>query len=258
MGPERVEDRRDAAPRAAVNKRFEELLARRKRPSGERAGRPRAPPAAATVRGRLSSREASRARDVRGAARTAIDAAARGRLAEGVESTQRATGRIQGRARELHQAESGVAVRAEPRASSAEAAPTSAVGGGGVAAPAPMAPGPPPVLGPLAALADAGPRAERALALVEKVERFLRSGRPGLSVTLRTREPTRVELERVGRATVSLRLAAPRPLPPEEVELLRTALATRGLRLHALAWVPLHPAAEAARERGASRLTPEE
>jgi hypothetical protein len=111
-------------------------------------------------------------------------------------------------------------------------------------------------LGPLAALADAGARAERALLLVEKVELLLRSGRPALSVSLRTREPARVELQRVGRAAVSLRLAAARPLPPEEVDLLRTALATRGLTLRALEWVPLQPPRPEARSRGPSSLTP--
>jgi hypothetical protein len=106
-------------------------------------------------------------------------------------------------------------------------------------------------VGPLAALADAGPRAERALALVEQIERFLRSGRPALSVSLRTRDPVRVELERVGRATVSLRLATVRPPPPDEVDLLRTALASRGLQLRALEWVPLQP-------RKGSALSPAE
>jgi len=52
-------------------------------------------------------------------------------------------------------------------------------------------------------------------------------------------------------------VAAPRPLPPDEVELLRTALAARGLRLHGLVWVPLQPV-QAPRERGAPRLTREE
>ena len=146
----------------------------------------------------------------------------------------------------------------ERRATSPESPQSSALAAAALTTPGPVAPGNPHPLGPLAALADAGPRAERALALVEKVERFLRSGRSGLSVTLRTREPTRVDLERVGRATVSLRVAAPRPLPPDEVELLRTALAARGLRLHGLVWVPLQPAAETTRERGASRLTREE
>ena len=198
-------------------------------------------PAPASGRTRLASREASRARDVRGAARAAIDAAARGRQCDGTEATAAATHRLQERTRALLRAEAeAVAHQGGPRRA-AEAGPLPVFTQGG----APFPPGvqnalaPGSDVGPLAALADAGARAERAVALVEKVERFLRSGRPALSVSLRTREPARVELERVGRATVTLRLAAPRPPPPEEIDLLRTALATRGLRLRALEWVPL-------------------
>src|SRR5262249_54848147 len=155
MGPERVEDGRAATPRTMSRGRFEELLARRKRPSGERPGRPRAPPAPTSVRTRPSSREASRARDVRGAARAAIDAAARARQGDGTEATLAASGRLQERAAALRRSESEASGRGEGRVpvSAVDGAPPVAARG---SSPLPAPPLPPAAasdLGPLAALA---------------------------------------------------------------------------------------------------------
>ena len=190
VGPDRIDDSRGSTPPTTSRRRFEELVPRRKRPSGERASRPRAMPGSGGERMRLAARESSAARDARGTARTAIEAAARGRQHDGTEATLAATSRLQGRARALLNAEADVAARGVGRGRSA--APQ--------AGPWPVAPpeGPPSTppphtgpasgsdVGPLAALADAGARAERALLLVEKVELLLRSGRPAFRFTRRS------------------------------------------------------------------------
>jgi hypothetical protein len=79
--------------------------------------------------------------------------------------------------------------------------------------------------------ATSGPaHIEAALALVERVETFLRSGRPGLAFHLGGTVGQSVELERVGprRVSVSLRGGA---LGPVDARRLRSELGARGITL---------------------------
>ena len=79
-------------------------------------------------------------------------------------------------------------------------------------------------------LASPPAQVEAALALVERVETFLRSGRPGLAFHLGGGAGQSVELERVGprRVSVSLRGGA---LGPADARRLRSELGARGITL---------------------------
>ena len=77
-------------------------------------------------------------------------------------------------------------------------------------------------------------RVERALALVERIERFVRSGRPSLALTLRSGLPGEVEVQRVGPGAIALRLSSARLPSASELGELRQALEARGLSVRSL------------------------
>jgi hypothetical protein len=75
-------------------------------------------------------------------------------------------------------------------------------------------------------------KASEAIALVQKIEVFLKSSRPSLSMTLTGRFAGEVQIERVGKGEVSLRLRPSGQKPSaSELEELRGARAGRGLKL---------------------------
>ena len=82
--------------------------------------------------------------------------------------------------------------------------------------------------------AGSAARVARALALVERVEHFVRSGRPSLALTLRGGLTGRMELQRVAPGTISIRLASSQLPPASELDALRQALEARGLSVRAL------------------------
>ncbi|HEY1417458.1 MAG TPA: hypothetical protein VGF41_06110, partial [Myxococcaceae bacterium] len=77
-------------------------------------------------------------------------------------------------------------------------------------------------------------RVERAMELVERIERFVRSGRPSLALTLRGGLPGRLEIERVAPGTIDLRLSSRRALSDRVLEEIRQALEARGLSVRSL------------------------
>ncbi|MCY1014769.1 hypothetical protein [Pyxidicoccus sp. MSG2] len=78
-------------------------------------------------------------------------------------------------------------------------------------------------------------RAEAALELIERIEVFVKSQRPALSLSLRGALDATVEVERTGPREVALRIQGRRgPLPTEDLARLRDALEARGLRLRSL------------------------
>jgi hypothetical protein len=85
-----------------------------------------------------------------------------------------------------------------------------------------------------APVSQAEGRVERALALVERIERFVRSGRPSLALTLRGALPGQVEVQRVGPGAIALRLSSARLPSASELGDLRQALEARGLSVRSL------------------------
>ncbi len=82
---------------------------------------------------------------------------------------------------------------------------------------------------------QANTRAEAALALIERIDVFVKSQRPALSMSLRGHLDATVEVERTGPREVALRVHGRRgPVAAEELGRLREALEARGLRLSAL------------------------
>ncbi|NMO21415.1 hypothetical protein HPC49_45635 [Pyxidicoccus fallax] len=78
-------------------------------------------------------------------------------------------------------------------------------------------------------------RAEAALELIERIEVFVKSQRPALSLNLRGGLDATVEVERTGPREVALRIQGRHgPLPAEDVARLREGLEARGLRLRSL------------------------
>lgn len=99
---------------------------------------------------------------------------------------------------------------------------TAVEGPGGTRADAPEAPAP-------------EVRVQSTLALIEKIELFVKSHRPALALRLGGAWDARVEVERTGAGEVALRIQGHRgPLAPRELERLREALSARGLKLSAL------------------------
>ncbi|WP_375745686.1 hypothetical protein NR800_13460 [Corallococcus interemptor] len=86
--------------------------------------------------------------------------------------------------------------------------------------------------------APAGPpvaQVESTLALIEKIEVFVKSQRPALGLSLRGPLEATVEVERTGPREVALRIQGRHgPVPAEDVARLRDALEARGLRLSVL------------------------
>ncbi|HEY1334749.1 MAG TPA: hypothetical protein VGF31_10875, partial [Myxococcaceae bacterium] len=232
MQPDRVDPPRGEQPRPP-RQRFEETLRAR---TGRSTRRPPIPP--------RQERKATAGRplhdglradptpgELRGLARREMDRGARQRVADGRAATSQATGRLEVRSADLLRAalRTEEALRTQPVA---PASPTpvdvfapctseaSLVGAGVQAAPGPVA---------SASVPGTEGRVERALALVERIERFVRSGRPSLALTLRGAAPARLEVERVAPGAVSLRLSSTRPPPASELRELRQALEARGL-----------------------------
>ncbi|WAM29461.1 hypothetical protein [Myxococcus sp. NMCA1] len=78
-------------------------------------------------------------------------------------------------------------------------------------------------------------RAEAAMALIERIEVFVKSQRPALSMSLRGHLDATVEVERTGPREVSLRIQGRhRPVAAEDLSRLRDALESRGLKLSSL------------------------
>ena len=78
-------------------------------------------------------------------------------------------------------------------------------------------------------------RAQAALALIEKIDVFMKSQRPALSLRLGGALEATVEVERTGAREVALRIQGHRgPVPAGQLEHIREALASRGLRLSRL------------------------
>ncbi|RKG55013.1 hypothetical protein D7X30_28060 [Corallococcus sp. AB011P] len=76
---------------------------------------------------------------------------------------------------------------------------------------------------------------ESTLALIEKIEVFVKSQRPALGLSLRGALEATVEVERTGPREVALRIQGRHgPVPTEDVARLRDALEARGLRLSVL------------------------
>ena len=164
-----------------------------------------------------------------------MDASARERLEQGRTASARATGRLEERATDLLRAalRTEETARAEhgARGSRAPDTPLASMGHAPLGVPG-VPPAPAVLTG--AAFFGAEGRIERALALVERIERFVRSGRPSLALTLRGAFPGQLEVERVAPNAVSLRLSSPRPPSTSELGDLRQALETRGLSVRSL------------------------
>ena len=78
-------------------------------------------------------------------------------------------------------------------------------------------------------------RTQQAMALIERIEVFVKSGRPALALTLNNSLGARVEIERLGHREIALKLISERGLPtPETLSTLREELKARGLKVAAL------------------------
>ncbi len=101
-------------------------------------------------------------------------------------------------------------------------------------APGPSALGGPPPPTPREPAVPQG-RAQQVAALIETIERFVRSQRPGLALTLHDGFAARVELERIGPREVAVKLIGRHgPPAPEAVSRVRDELRARGLKVGAL------------------------
>ena len=172
-----------------------------------------------------------------------MDAAARQRLSDGHAAGAKATDRLQTRTAELL----CVALKADDarRTEHAErvlpatpAAISPDVRDTQLTAPGPASPGVTSATAGAPVSSGEG-RVERALALVERIERFVRSGRASLALTLRGTLPGRVEVQRVGPGAIALRLSSTRPPSASELGELRQALEARGLSVRSLEARPL-------------------
>lgn len=78
-------------------------------------------------------------------------------------------------------------------------------------------------------------KAAQAVALIEKIERFVKSQRPGLAITLNNSLGAHVEIERIGPKQIALKLVGKNgPPSPEAVSRIREELNARGLKVGAL------------------------
>ncbi len=147
-----------------------------------------------------------------------MDASARRRIADGAAASEQASARLDGRMTELLRAalRTEVLGRSEPSAlARAPLAPALEAGLPGSASPAEVG----RAVGSGATAAVGPPslpeeRIERAMALVERIEHFVRSGRPALALTLRGPVPGRLELQRVAPGAISI----PAVLGPPSVQ----------------------------------------
>jgi len=78
-------------------------------------------------------------------------------------------------------------------------------------------------------------KSEQAVALIEKIETFVKSQRPGLALTLNNSLGAHVEIERIGPKEIALKLVGHRgPPSPDAVSRIRDELRARGLKIGAL------------------------
>jgi hypothetical protein len=78
-------------------------------------------------------------------------------------------------------------------------------------------------------------RATQAVALIERIETFVKSQRPGLALTLNNSLGAHVEIERIGPREVALKLVGHRgPPSADTVSRIRDELRARGLKVGAL------------------------
>ncbi|MGV3621688.1 MAG: hypothetical protein ACO1OB_12765 [Archangium sp.] len=78
-------------------------------------------------------------------------------------------------------------------------------------------------------------KAAQAVALIEKIERFVKSQRPGLAITLNNSLGAHVEIERMGPRQIALRLVGKNgPPSAEAISRIRDELQARGLQVGAL------------------------
>ena len=250
MQPERVEPATSEAANAP-RKRFEELLrARTERPVRTSPAPPRKPRTSAAIRPpRLAQKHAPGPANLRDAARREMDASARQRIQDGTVATSQATGRLETRDAELLraalnvEAARGTTRRTELEATGSHDPPverpadvTSIVDLGGTAA----------ANAGVAHAATRQDRVERAMELVERIERFVRSGRPSLALTLRGQLRGRLEIERVAPGAITLRLSSRRAPSEQAMEEMRQALEARGLSVRSLETSRATPTASAA------------
>lgn len=90
---------------------------------------------------------------------------------------------------------------------------------------------------PAALKLDAPPeaRAAQAVALIERIELFVKSQRPGLALTLNNSLGAHVEIERIGPREIALKLVGHRgPPTAEAVSRIREELRARGLKVGVL------------------------
>lgn len=241
MQPDRVDPSRGDSPPVPPRKRFEEVLrARTERPTRKAPAPPRRPRTVTPARSpRVETRAACAPGELRGQARREMDVSARQRLDDGRTASAQATGRLEARTEELLRA----ALRTEETGRTEHAARVSRATADALV---PRSTGTPLTApGVTAAPGNAGApagasrpgvegRVERALALVEHIERFVRSGRPSLALTLRGSVPGRLEVQRVAPGAVALRLSSARPPLAGELGELRKALEARGLSVRSL------------------------
>lgn len=82
---------------------------------------------------------------------------------------------------------------------------------------------------------EAKVKAASAVELIEKIEAFVKSQRPGLALTLDSSLGVRVEIERLGPKEVALRVVgANGPPAPEDIGRIREEMRARGLKVGAL------------------------
>lgn len=92
-------------------------------------------------------------------------------------------------------------------------------------------------LQPAAPRIEAAPEAKaaQAVALIERIEFFVRSQRPGLALTLNNSLGAHVEIERIGPREIALKLVGHKgPPTAEAVSRIRDELRARGLKVGAL------------------------
>lgn len=88
---------------------------------------------------------------------------------------------------------------------------------------------------PQAPVQNESARATQAVALIERIETFVKSQRPGLALTLNNSLGAHVEIERIGPKEVALKLVGHRgPPTPDTVSRIREELRARGLKVGAL------------------------
>lgn len=92
-----------------------------------------------------------------------------------------------------------------------------------------------PISQAAAAKNEAEVKAASAVELIEKIEAFVKSQRPGIAITLNSSLGARVEIERLGPKEVAIRLVGKNgPPAPEDIGRIREEMRARGLKVAAL------------------------